>query len=190
MSQMYPQQQQSQPTTQFPERWNWEGEDLVLAYNPYDQTRSQLRPDYSRLKGESGRCFPVQFLNRMTGEEIRTFVVLAKVTAPAEPGSLVPEKHYRCFRLYSTYVEPQLVDWSTLVFYEIKPRESGVDVRLNEGQRFMDTLLGLSVEPAGPDPREAQWAQDFMQIQQVAGPDMRSEGTAVNVPEKADASAE
>ena len=157
------------PATKFLEEWEWEGEHLVLAYNPYDPTRSQLRPDYSRLVGERGVCQPVVFLNRATGEEIRKFVVLAKVKAPAEPGSLVPDKYYRCFRLYDLYVDPRIVDWGTLVFYEIKPRDMGVDMSMNEAQRFMNTLLGG--QEAAQEPTQTQdnkWAEDFAQIQRQA----------------------
>lgn len=74
----YSQATNQQNASQFPEEWEWEGEHLVLAYNPYDPARSQLRPDYSRLVGERGVCQPVMFLNRTNGEEIRKFVVLPK----------------------------------------------------------------------------------------------------------------
>ena len=159
------------PAAKFLEEWEWEGERLVLAYNPYDPTRSQLRPDYSRLVGERGVCQPVVFLNRTTGEEIRKFVVLAKVKAPAEPGSLVPDKYYRCFRLYDVYVDPRIVDWGTLVFYEIKPKDMGVDMSMNEAQRFMNTLLGgQEAAQESTQAHDSKWAEDFAQIQRQATP--------------------
>lgn len=172
MSQMNPYQQQEQQqqsaTAKFRETWEWEGEHLVLAYNPYDLTRAQMRPDYSRLVGERGVCQPVVFRNKDTGEDIRKFVVLARVKAPAEPGSLVPDKHYRCFRLYDTYMDPRLVDWGTLVFYEIRPRDGGTDASLNESQRFMNTLLSTGTIEPETQKTDSKWAEDFARIQQAA----------------------
>lgn len=158
--------------TRFPEEWEWEGEHLMLAYNPYDPTRSQLRPDYSRLVGERGVCQAVVFRNKNTGEEIHKFAVLAKVKAPAEAGSLVPDKYYRCFRLYDVYVDPRLVDWGTLVFYEIKPKDMvGVDMSMNESQRFMNTLLGgQEAAQEAAQNQDCKWAEDFEQIQRQMSP--------------------
>lgn len=172
MSQMNAQGRQAQQNsaTYFPESWEWEGEQLELAYNPYDPTRSQMRPDYSRLVGEHGVCQPVVFMNRASGEEIRKFVVLAKVKAPAEPGSLVPDKYYRCFRLYDYPVDPRLVDWGTLVFYEIRPRHVPADANLNEAQRFMNTLLtGQQAAQQATQTQDDKWAEEFAAIRQQAG---------------------
>ena len=168
ISNQYSQQEQPQQArpTQFRETWEWEGENLVLAYNPYDLTRAQMRPDYSRLIGEKGVCQPVVFRNKTTGEEIRKFVVLAKVKSPAEPGSLVPDKYYRCFRLYDTYMDPRLVDWSTLVFYEIRPQNGSLDMSVNESQRFMNTLLSVGTVEPEPEKKDSKWAEEFAQIQQ------------------------
>lgn len=168
------QQATAQPSgIKFPEQWEWEGEQLMLAYNPYDPSRSQLRPDYSRLVGERGVCQPVLFRNRTNNEEIRKFAVLAKVKAPPEPGSLVPEKTYYCFRLYDMYIDPRLVDWSSLVFYEIRPKDKAIDTSLNESQRFMNSLLGgqESAQQAA-QAHDNQWAREFEQIQrQVIQPE-------------------
>lgn len=178
---IHSQTQQPQPqTAQFPERWEWEGENLVLAYNPYDPTRSQMRPDYSRLVGEHGVCQPVVFADKATGREIRKYVVLAKVKAPAEPGSLVPDKYFRCFRLYDLPVDPRLVDWGTLVFYEIRPR-GGMDTSLNESQRFMNALLAGQNEQEKPQQQDDQWAKDFASLQmQVAAPANPATGTGAS----------
>lgn len=189
----YSQATNQQNASQFPEEWEWEGEHLVLAYNPYDPARSQLRPDYSRLVGERGVCQPVMFLNRTNGEEIRKFVVLAKVKAPAEPGSLVPDKYYRCFRLYDAYMDPRIVDWGTLVFYEIKPRDGNVDTTINESQRFMNTLLnGQAAEQKKAVSDDSKWTEDFslltQQVRSAPEQEEREKKVAVmDIAENADA---
>jgi len=166
MSQTMPvQQPQQSQTVQFPERWEWEGEDLVLAYNPYDPERSQMCPDYSRLIGEWGDCQPVVLENKATGKQIQKYVMLARVKSPALPGAMIPEKRYRCFRLYDTYIAPQMVDWATLVFYEIKPR-GGQDSGMSEGQRFLNALLTGHAAQEPEPPVDSQWAQDFAALQQ------------------------
>lgn len=152
-------------TAKFLEKWTWKGEKLELAYNPYDQSRSQLRPDYNRLIGVEGKCTPIQMLDQTTGEPVTKYLLLAKVKDPAEPGSLAPDKYYRCWRIYNIPVEPKAVDWRTVVFYEIKQDEPD----MNEGQHFINSLLkassGMENEQPKDDPDSA-WAEDFARIQQ------------------------
>lgn len=152
----------------FPETMEWEGETLTLVYNPYDQSRSQMRPDYSRLIGEHGDCYPVSFTNA-NGEQIQKWVVFVKLTCPAEPGTLVPEQKFRAFRLYDVPVNRSAVDWRTLIFYGIKPKEHAGE---NEAQRFMNTLLGLNTAHSVPAPQDDKWTEDFAGLQrQLARPE-------------------
>lgn len=159
------QQQNQQPkaASPFPETMEWEGETLTLVYNPYDQVRSQMRPDYSRLVFDHGDCYPVAFVNA-NNEQIQKWVVFVRLTCPAEPGTLVPKQHFYAFRLYDAPVSgPNAVDWRTLIFYGIKPREQSAQ---NEGQRFMNALLDLDAIKPGPSPQDDKWAEDFAGLQQ------------------------
>lgn len=171
MSQMnqYQQSQNTAKTKQVPflEKWKWEGEDLELVYNPYDSARSQFRPDCSRLIGIQGGCKPVQMLDKNTGKPVLKYLLFAKVKDPAEPGSLVPDKFYRCWRFYDEYKDPRLVDWNTVIFYEIK---TSAAENINEAQRFINAYLQAceGQQPAEQEETDTQWVEDFAMFQKAS----------------------
>lgn len=173
MSQMnqYQQQdhaQQQRKSIKFRERLKWRDEELELVHNPYDKTRSQIRPDYERLEAVKGSCSPIQMLDPTTNKPKTQYLLLAKVKDPAEPGSLVPDKYYRCWRVYDLPIHPKAVDWRTVVFYEIKNDKSDAD----EAQDFINTLLQASREldeqQSSQDEPDSTWAEDFAQLQLAA----------------------
>lgn len=167
-----------------PERWNFEGEDLVLVYNPDDPGRTQMPPNYDRLEGVSGGCMPLQFANQATGETINRYIVLAKVRLPPEPGTMVPEQFFRCFCLSDRYVMPGEVNWRTMAFYGVRPKDDA-GMAGNEGQRFMNAMLA-AINASAPEQDQApdlSWTQDLARIQQQMAPP--SDPAPGNAPEQA-----
>jgi len=157
----------------FPETIDFEGDNLSLVYNPYDQTRAQICPDYDRLSVERGGCFLVA-LNGPKGREER-WIVFLKLVSPAEVGTLVPRQDFYAFRSSPVEVKTlNMVDRRTLVFYAMKPKEYADNI----AQRFINALLGVNnTAKPEPDPQDDDWTSDFAILQQpqVVHPQPQSE---------------
>lgn len=152
----------------FPENIMLDGERYALVYDPGNQSRAQVIPNYKAMFVQpSSTCESIELQGLGKKWLAILDAVLPAMTAQQTGGRPVPEKRYLCFMLLDYQRDPMSINPQEMVMYG-KVVADGQEYGLNRGRRILDAVLGsASAEAPKPD---ANWTKQLAVLQEQQPP--------------------